>query len=229
MADVRDDNRLHEGANGREPGDFTGTVENDPYAILGVGRRASPYEIRAAYLTLAKELHPDGRPPDPGAHDADERLKLINDAYQELKGFGAQASARKARQRKNARRMRAVFLAGVLTSSSPILVVLVAGYQYPGWLGSLRSSSTPEAPRAPGSVTPTSEHSRDPSVGREAAWTEAQKKGTREAWEQFIATYPDGEHALQAKTALAAIERAEVRRREETTAWAAAEKSGAKE
>ncbi len=40
-----------------------GTAEEDPYGVLGVGRKASQSEIRAAYLRLAKELHPDGRPP----------------------------------------------------------------------------------------------------------------------------------------------------------------------
>ena len=52
--------------------------------ILGVSYRASLRTIRAAYLKLVKELHPDGRIDDPIAA---ERLKLLNDAYQNLKDY----------------------------------------------------------------------------------------------------------------------------------------------
>lgn len=39
--------------------------EEDYYAILGVEDTSGPEEIRKAYLTLAKKLHPDRHPNDP--------------------------------------------------------------------------------------------------------------------------------------------------------------------
>ncbi len=86
----------------------------DAYGVLGVGRRASRKEIRAAYLRLAKQLHPDGRIADPVAA---ERMKEINDAYHELKDFGRRAQTK----RSEARRTRTMFVVGALTSSVPVL------------------------------------------------------------------------------------------------------------
>ena len=53
----------------------------DPYAILGVPRTASAEEIRKAYRTLAKELHPDARPGDKAA---EERFKQVTSAFKLL-------------------------------------------------------------------------------------------------------------------------------------------------
>ncbi len=52
----------------------------DYYAILGVPRNATPEEIKEAYRRLAKEYHPDKNP----SPEAEERLKLVNEAYQVL-------------------------------------------------------------------------------------------------------------------------------------------------
>ncbi|MBL8532015.1 MAG: J domain-containing protein [Hyphomonadaceae bacterium] len=50
----------------------------DPYAALGLGRTASADEIRRAYRSLAKELHPDVRP---GDKQAEERFKRATAAF----------------------------------------------------------------------------------------------------------------------------------------------------
>jgi uncharacterized membrane protein YsdA (DUF1294 family) len=52
----------------------------DYYAILGVPRNATPEEIKEAYRRLAKEYHPDKNP----SPEAEERFKLIDEAYQVL-------------------------------------------------------------------------------------------------------------------------------------------------
>jgi uncharacterized membrane protein YsdA (DUF1294 family) len=52
----------------------------DYYAILGVPRNATPEEIKEAYRRLAKMYHPDKNP----SPEAEERFKLINEAYQVL-------------------------------------------------------------------------------------------------------------------------------------------------
>jgi len=50
----------------------------DPYARLGVARGASEKEIKAAYRTLAKELHPDRNTSNPKAA---ERFSEVTQAY----------------------------------------------------------------------------------------------------------------------------------------------------
>lgn len=53
------------------------TEKRDFYEALGVGRNASPDDLRRAYRQLAKQYHPDVNR-DPGAED---RFKEINEAY----------------------------------------------------------------------------------------------------------------------------------------------------
>lgn len=50
----------------------------DPYSTLGLGRTSTADEIRRAYRTLAKELHPDVRP---GDKQAEERFKRATAAF----------------------------------------------------------------------------------------------------------------------------------------------------
>lgn len=49
--------------------------EPDHYAVLGVRTDASPAEIRDAYRSLAKLLHPDRNP------EAEERMRALNRSY----------------------------------------------------------------------------------------------------------------------------------------------------
>jgi molecular chaperone DnaJ len=55
--------------------------DKDLYKILGVGEKASPNEIKAAYRKLAKKYHPDA---NPGNKSAEERFKEIATAYEVL-------------------------------------------------------------------------------------------------------------------------------------------------
>ncbi|HET7411836.1 MAG TPA: DnaJ domain-containing protein [Pararhizobium sp.] len=73
----------------------------DPYAVLGVGRRASTAEIKAAYRALAKRWHPDRHRDDT---EARRRFIEINEAYQQLgiqSGRETAAKPARARQRRN--------------------------------------------------------------------------------------------------------------------------------
>ncbi len=52
----------------------------DYYATLGVGRKASPEEIKKAYRKLARKYHPDVNQDK----EAEEKFKQINEAYEVL-------------------------------------------------------------------------------------------------------------------------------------------------
>ena len=191
-----------------------GANSGDPYDILGVRRGATAREIRAAYLRLVKELHPDGRTPDPDDPDRDagERLKVINEAYRKLRTAGAE-------RRGWAR--GAVFAAGVLSSALPLLAIY-----YAVWLGS-RAPAPDIAARSERKGGGTTFVEKDSVVGRQLAFADAKQQATKAAWAKFIAAYPGGAPEAYARQAIAAIERAEAaeaRRKEERLAWSAAEK-----
>jgi DnaJ-like protein len=204
-----------------------GTNSGDPYDILGVSRGATAREIRAAYLRLVKELHPDGRTPDPDDPDPDagERLKIINEAYRTLKAAGAAPGSAGWRGWAQG----AVFAVGVLTSALPLLLAIVGAY-YAGWLGSrapapdIGAKSAKSESRGGAGTTFVA---KDAVIGRQLAFADAKQQATKTAWAKFIADYPGGAPEAYARQAIAAIERAEAaeaRKQEERLAWSAAEK-----
>ena len=211
----------------------------DPYTLLGVGRRASMREVRAAYLKLVKELHPDGRSLDPLAA---ERLKAINKAYHDVRALERREASRRA-ERGVWGRPGALFVIGFLASSISLSGVL-GGLYYAGLLAPQAVPPTTaaeteraepvQAARTDNVITGSiSEHPRKPdgnieaqdvalakpdaaSLARirdaadDAAWANAAREGTSASLHRYLGHYPEGRHAQRAAADLTAVVAAEI-------------------
>ncbi|MBO5286737.1 MAG: DnaJ domain-containing protein [Clostridia bacterium] len=56
----------------------------NPYDVLGISKDATNEEVKNAYRALAKKYHPDNYIDSPLAEMAQERMKEINEAYDEI-------------------------------------------------------------------------------------------------------------------------------------------------
>lgn len=57
---------------------------NDPYKVLNVSPSASDDEVKKAYRELARKYHPDNYQDNPLSDLASEKMKEINEAYDEI-------------------------------------------------------------------------------------------------------------------------------------------------
>jgi molecular chaperone DnaJ len=57
---------------------------SDPYKVLGVSQNASDDEVKTAYRELAKKYHPDNYADNPLSDLALEKMKEINEAYEQV-------------------------------------------------------------------------------------------------------------------------------------------------
>ena len=57
---------------------------SDPYKVLGVSRDATDDEIKKAYRELARKYHPDNYVNNPLSDLVEEKMKEINEAYDEI-------------------------------------------------------------------------------------------------------------------------------------------------
>ena len=56
----------------------------DPYKVLGVAREATDEEIKKAYRELARKYHPDNYVNNPLADLVEEKMKEVNEAYDQI-------------------------------------------------------------------------------------------------------------------------------------------------
>lgn len=62
----------------------------DPYKVLGISRDASDEEVKKAYRDLARKYHPDNYVDNPLSDLVQEKMKEINEAYEEIQKLRAE-------------------------------------------------------------------------------------------------------------------------------------------
>ncbi|MCL2517283.1 MAG: DnaJ domain-containing protein [Oscillospiraceae bacterium] len=64
----------------------------DPYKVLGVSREATDEEVKKAYYEMVKKYHPDNYMNNPLSDLVQEKMKEINEAYDEIQKQRAEVS-----------------------------------------------------------------------------------------------------------------------------------------
>ncbi len=59
-------------------------MNKNPYSVLGISENSTDEQIKSAYRELAKKYHPDNYADSPLADLASEKMKEINEAYDEI-------------------------------------------------------------------------------------------------------------------------------------------------
>jgi hypothetical protein len=143
----------------------------DLCSVLNLSRRATPKEIRAAYLTLAKRFHPDL---NAGDREAEGWTKDINSAYEILGNPDARAAydLEMARQRTKARRS---FLSGAAAGAATIVLsaasisITLMWKQHALQTGSAKNDMLVSDAPAHQHDTPRSTVSEDPELAADPA------------------------------------------------------------
>ncbi len=66
---------------------------NDPYKVLGISRDATEEEVKKAYRAMARKYHPDNYVNSPQAKLAEEKMKEINEAYEQIQKAHSEAKS----------------------------------------------------------------------------------------------------------------------------------------
>ena len=75
---------------------------SDPYKVLGVSPNATDEEIKKAYRALARKYHPDNYVNNPLADLVQEKMKEINEAYDQIQKMRANGQSHGSRSRGSA-------------------------------------------------------------------------------------------------------------------------------
>lgn len=94
----------------------------DPYQILGISPSASDDEVKKAYRELARKYHPDNYQNNPLADLAEEKMKEVNEAYDQIQRQRADGGSAYAYQQSYSQGYQAQSGYSTSTSADPVFV-----------------------------------------------------------------------------------------------------------